>query len=715
MSDQAKPSVIAELKPYNGVPTIFVNGMPKSGLVYMTYWPKSQPIAEFGRAGVHMHSFPSTCCHHIWENMVPACWSGPDHYEYSHLDRQIEQILAADPEALVFPRVYLMSPRWWDELHPDQLVTVDDGGGNYVHFYETNKKRCPSWASSVWRQDTAESFRRYIEHIQAAPYAEHVIGYHIASGTTEEWMYWGGNVQQYGDFSPANLQGFKSWLRKEYHDDLAGLRSAWTDLTVDFKSVTIPNKAERLHTGKLYFRDPAAEMRTVDYLRYMSDMTAETICYFASVMKEATQRQALCGVFYGYINQLANARDHRWQNAGHLALRQVLDSPDIDFLCSPSHYSARHLGPGGYSMFMSLTDSVKLHGKTWFDENDYPTCLGQFDNNNWGWTKTIEDTIAVERRELANVLGNAVCMWWFDLTYQQWFSDPQLLAEIGHHERIAARATGWPRSSVSEIGVLVDEKSVCYLQMESAYPQQLIVRQLPELGRLGAPFSLYLLDDLDRLSGDEHKLWILLNAFAPTEAQRRLIHARLQRDGRSLLWYYAPGLVRGHSLSAEAMSELTGITLRYELGEAPMLVVADGQRYGYETAHGPLCWADDPAAEVWGLLEGSGYAGLVTKAVAGGRAYYSAAPCMPAPLLRKIARQAGVHIYSDRNDIIYVNRSIIGVCVDEGGPRTIQLAAPADVYDLFNDTWLAHNTASFEVDLPSTRTGLYYIGKETEM
>ena len=48
-------------------------------------------------------------------------------------------------------------------------------------------------------------------------------------------------------------------------------------------------------------------------------------------------------------------------------------------------------------------------------------------------------------------------------------------------------------------------------------------------------------------------------------------------------------------------------------------------------------------------------------------------------------------------------------------PKAQTLPIPADVYDLFNDTWLAHNAASFEIDLPSTRTGLYYVGKEAEM
>ncbi len=445
-----KQIVHAELRPYNGVPTIFLDGVPDPGLAYMTYWPKSQQLREFGEAGVHLYSAPSTCCQHLWGSMVPPVWVGPESYEYSHVDRLMEQIVAADPQARIFPRVYLNSPSWWDAAHPDQLVLVDDGKGIPVPHYERNPhfgrtdKRVPSWASEVWRRDTAESLRRYIAHMQQAPYAEHIIGYHLASGTTEEWMYWGANDGAYADFSTPNLERFKDWLRTRYHNDMALLQAAWSDPAAEFERVTIPTKAERLHTELLFLRDPQREGRLIDYFRYMSWMTADTICGLARVISETTERRALCGVFYGYIMQLAT-RDQRWQNSGHLGIKQILESPDIDFICSPSHYSARNLGSGGYSMFMSLTDSVKLHGKTWFDENDYRTCVGKAEG--WGKTYTMPDTIAVERRELANVLANGVCMWWFDLTTEPWFSDPLLMGEIAHHKSIAQRSLAWDRTN----------------------------------------------------------------------------------------------------------------------------------------------------------------------------------------------------------------------------------------------------------------------------
>ncbi|MHB9032412.1 MAG: hypothetical protein ACYC6L_05135, partial [Anaerolineae bacterium] len=121
-----KQKIHAELKPYHGVPTIHLDGVPDPGLAYMTYWPKSQQLREFAEAGVHLYSAPSTSCQHLWGAMVPPVWVSPGTFEYSHIDRVFEQIITADPQARIFPRVYLNSPDWWDDLHPDQLVLVDN-------------------------------------------------------------------------------------------------------------------------------------------------------------------------------------------------------------------------------------------------------------------------------------------------------------------------------------------------------------------------------------------------------------------------------------------------------------------------------------------------------------------------------------------------------------------------------------------------------------
>ena len=146
------------------------------------------------------------------------------------------------------------------------------------------------------------------------------------------------------------------------------LRQAWGNESVSFDTAKIPSKAQRLHSGLGSLRDPAKEQPVVDFYLFNSSLVAETITHFARAVKEMTQGKKLVGVFYGYTLQLCG--EQRQQNAGHLALEKLLESPDVDFLCSPTSYAFRQMGGEGTSHFMSLHGSVRLHGKLWFDEND---------------------------------------------------------------------------------------------------------------------------------------------------------------------------------------------------------------------------------------------------------------------------------------------------------------------------------------------------------
>ncbi len=266
-------SIIAKVEQYNGAPTLYINGVSDSSMVYMTYNPNSKYFKQFGDEGIHLYSFSSTPSESGY-GLAPTTWVAPDKYDYSNMDERTEMILKADPNAYIFPRIYLHSPRWWDDKYPDELVTIDTGDGKPVPFYHPGEKRVPSWASETWRRDTADAIKKYIAHIKSMPYANRVIGYHIASGTTEEWMMWGGNEDQWADYSKPNLEAFQRWLEKKYAN-IENLRKAWNNEDVTFETVKIPTKAERQHSELLSFRDPEKEMNVIE--KIMKDTGLQAI------------------------------------------------------------------------------------------------------------------------------------------------------------------------------------------------------------------------------------------------------------------------------------------------------------------------------------------------------------------------------------------------------------------------------------------------------
>jgi len=697
---QAKP-VVAEVKPHNGAPTLFIDGKPDSAMVYMTYQPNSKYYRQFGDHGVHIYSFPSTCSRHTWQGFARQAWLAPgDNFDFSQLDEQILKILEADPEGYILPRVYVNSPDWWDELHPDQLVLYDDGDPEPKVFHETGNKPCPSWASEIWRKDTAYALRKYIQHVEASPYADRVLGYHVASGTTEEWMYWGANEGKYCDYSKPTLDAFREWLRRSYKAD-AALAEAWGQPGVTLDSAEIPRYEKRIATEHGAFRDPVTARDVIDFQLFLSDVTAETINALARVVKDETKGDRLFGTFYGYVLQLFGQRQ---QNAGHLAPRTVWQCPDVDFLTSPTSYAFRGLGDG-YSHFMSLTDSIKLNGKMWLDENDIRTWLTGGETGAWGKTDTYEETLAMQQREFANVIGNACGKWWFDMG-GGWYDDERILEDIGQMKAVADQTVDWNREPVDEIAFVVDPQSLAYLNCDNGVSSLFMLDQLPQLGRCGAPFGYYTLDDLADLP--PRKLYIMANVWAPTDEQRALIEKRVKRPGVTVLWLYAPGIVRGGELDASAMEDLTGINLEFSEEPAPLKVdLTDGGSYGTDRPFAPVVWADDVDAEVLGTLAGSERPGLVAKEMDGWTSVFSAAPIVPAAVLRSIAADAGAHIYVDSDDTVYANRSLLSLTVNEGGPREVRLPRPATVIDLFTEDVVVEQGTSFTVDMAEKSTALW--------
>ncbi len=105
--------------------------------------------------------------------------------------------------------------------------------------------------------------------------------------------------------------------------------------------------------------------------------------------------------------------------------------------------------------------------------------------------------------------------------------------------------------------------------------------------------------------------------------------------------------------------------------------------------------------------------GFVIKDMGDWRSIWLAAPGIPAPVLRGIARHAGVHLFSDAGDVLHASKSLLSVHTVAGGPRTFHLPQQAEVvFDLYHDDVLARNAMSFDVTLQPASSALYYTGDE---
>ena len=88
---------------------------------------------------------------------------------------------------------------------------------------------------------------------------------------------------------------------------------------------------------------------------------------------------------------------------------------------------------------------------------------------------------------------------------------------------------------------------------------------------------------------------------------------------------------------------------------------------------------------------------------------YSAAPIVPAVLLRVFAKDAGCHIYDDDGDVVVANASFLSIYSPAGGDRTIRLPKAMSVVDLLTGKTVAEKVSEFPLKLDANESVLFKI------
>ena len=184
----------------------------------------------------------------------------------------------------------------------------------------------------------------------------------------------------------------------------------------------------------------------------------------------------------------------------------------------------------------------------------------------------------------------------------------------------------------------------------------------------------------------------------------------LNAEPCTALWVYAAGGL-DQGLGGRQMKDLTGMILVQRPGKGPLQVRVESDppyTYGATLPLWPRFVCADEQADVRGHLVGSEFGGLAAKAYGQIKSVWSAAPHLPASLLRAVAREAGVTLYSDSGDAVFACGSLLGVR-SAGEDHLIHLPQAADVYDLIGGKPVGKNVREFRPALAVGSTGLYYL------
>lgn len=739
-----------EVRDLNGAPALFVDGKPFFTTMIMAPWHLYEST-EQGQvklraeveSGYDLHS----TCDELTLRDFEKMWTGPGQYNYELVDAKLRAIQQYHPNAFIFFKLYVQAPGWWVQSHPEEWV-------HYASGYEPDRSQGVtvnngakestfiSYASKPWQEDAKKMLEDFIHHLETAPGGDRVIGINVMNGHCQEWHYWGTIFGLMPDTGPVMTHHFRGWLKEKYQSDKA-LQEAWKDPGVTFETAQVPGVDLRQNSKNMFFRDPLQEAPVIDYQRCQHQLTADVLVDFCRVVKEASNNRLLAGAYYGYLFHCP------WYPEGlSLGIHRVLESPYVDFLASPSNYNdwlAR--GLGGDSMVRGLPETVKAYGKLYISESDegtystdikYRACE-QFAN----WAESIANTRKIFGQVLIRNTGN----WWWD--WEDNFGlyvHPENVQTLKEIKQIADTSLQGDRHSAAEVALVYSLDTLYYTSSSNGMANwEFIDIPTHVLARSGIPFDIITDREVGKSTLPDYKVLIFTQLFFADQAVRTRIHETLKKTHATALWVYAPGYVTPEGLSLEAMKDLTGFQFAREDKEAAQqieLVTSthtilkdfdptgsimgieigkgsdnkvdicqnrkDFRIGGRNSVVGPTFWVNDPDCTVLGNLAGTSHTGLAVKKLPEWTSIYCSAIPTSTLLIRRIAEQAGVHIYNATDDVFMANHQFLCLTTrDRSGQRTVSLPGRFDIQEVFSGQVLGKETDHFEFDL-QPRSTVYF-------
>ena len=654
-------------------------------------------------------------------------WPRGEEFDPTDLDRLAEQHRRAHPGAYFMWDISIYPPPDWRAANPGEMARDEQGeinldcGDSEINF---------SFASQKAYADMERILAKVIDHLEHSPYADRIVGYRVNSGHTVEWLGWDPTRREtILDFSPVAQKGFEAFAKAHY---------PWvTDYSV-------PTLAERraLDGGDVLW-DQRVHARTIAYHDFYSTAVADGAIRMCRRAKELVGGNKLVGTYYGYVMTLNGGGCN--QMRAHYSLKHLLNAKAVDFLMSPQNYSAWSRQPGSQICDMKPFRTLQLNGVVSAIEDDTRT----HNILPVGYSQTVNEaiTVAMLRRNMGVSLCRNQPFYTYAITSGCEFDFPRFADDAAALAAAGARSVANRTARAAEIAVVVSEEAIKSTPMLHTGATEYYVgrkRQLydrngkvtrhsqlggrqnaswpyvdfyDETSRIGAGVDFLLAEDLADHPGD-YKLYIF-NSCTKLTPQLMRAAAKLRERNCTLLWTFAPGYTANDGNSCANMKALTGLDfeLRRDVTD-PGVTLADGTKTGslsYPDAKRPLSplFAVVNPERVLGRYA-NGAVGLGASRTGKATSIFSGSYFLEAPLLQRLAREAGVHLFSESFDVTEANAAFVSLHIRASGTKTVRLPRKTTVVDVFNRRVVAKDVDKFSFVAPLHSSWLFHYADDAE-
>ena len=630
-----------------------IDGKLYAPLSFKSFRPNPQNISEFYKAGVRLFSVLSSgiiCALGVPYSRFGESWVGENEYDFSAIDRQMDMFIENAPEGYFAPMLQVDTRPWFLEAHPDSP-------NSFNHI---------SWSAydEEWKKAASEYLKAAIRHCEEK-YGDRIYGYFILGGKTTEWLAHPDKEASH----PLKEAGFRAFMNDE--------------------NARLPSLDELQRTGNVFLEDD--EKNVLAARRFHAETVADAVLYFAGEAQKVIKHKKLLGCYYGYLLHLAGALTF---DAGHLGYEKVFYSPDIDMISSPSCYRFRAWNDP--SSFMVTQKTLDKHGKLYFLEFDHIThvaptminepCVDASGNASLphipganSKCKNATESLNLMWRDFILCYANGAALWWFDM-FDGWFRSEEMMGAIEKMIAIHSVLDSKSKQSIAKIAVYAEGESMYHVRKTSKLSSFALSAIRRSLAEIGAPYDIYSISDIEDCDSGQYKLVMLLDSYdIPAKRMEKL--RSLQNEGVTVLWMYAPDYARDGKNSAAQLSDAVGMTV--EKSDTPHGgLVLDGKVTEYPVST-PYFSINDLNAIPYAYFEDGSVAVASTQDAS---SVYAAAPLIPSALLRTVAKEKDIFIYS--NDPLvytYVNADAIGVFNATDKDATLNVAVDGVYVDMVTD------------------------------
>jgi hypothetical protein len=355
-----------------------------------------------------------------------------------------------------------------------------------------------------------------------------------------------------------------------------------------------------------------------------------------------------------------------------------------------------------------------LNGKLFWNQADLRTHWAQV--TGYGKPDTVTGSVACMRRELARNLAAGTAIQWYDFSKGWTFGDDRLSAEVGRlmHAGQAVRGDSRTLPRSERIAVVVDERQMgTFDPFRPPYGLSLIYRFREQLARSGVAHDFYLFSDvLSHPELLEHRLFVMLNLFKLTDEQADFLEGRIMSDGRTVLFFGPVGLLTPDGFDVAVTSRLLGMPMEETSEEIPLRCRVSteaefpwsdlaGVEFGVSRAYPPIVIPRSVRGTVLGYFPDREVAALVLLKRPGCTVLWSAAPGFPPAGVRALAAEAGISVFTDRDEATYAGTNVVGVHSRSQGSVPVYLPAGVAEDVLTGRTWEVSGEKR-RIDLPMT-------------